>query len=151
MPLGRREVLAIALLATSIRCDEGRKPEQARETTQPSRATLRQLSGTVRVKRAAGDDWVAAAEQMPLYENDKVRTGTKGAARLDFENGTSVGIGEDALVGIAETRLTPETERSDLTILQGRIEAELGDPEHKSLSLTTPSAVVRAGREIVFQ
>src|SRR4051812_407984 len=38
------------------------------------RAWLQQPSGTVSVKRAAGDEWITAAEKMALFDNDKVRT-----------------------------------------------------------------------------
>lgn len=115
------------------------------------RATLKGLQGDVRLKRAAGDDWERAREDAPLYENDKVRTEAGASATLAFAEGHSVVLGDNALVAIAETRPRPGQARTDLTVLQGRIDAELQDAQRQSLTVTTPSATVRAGREVVFQ
>jgi hypothetical protein len=52
---------------------------------------------------------------------------------------------------VAETRPRPGLERTDLTVLKGRVDAELETPNTQSLSVTTPAATIRAGREIVFQ
>lgn len=114
------------------------------------RATLKQVSGTVLVKRASGDDWLPARNGIELFENDKVRTASGATARLDF-GGSEVEVGEDALVAIAETRPRPGKDRTDLTVLKGQVDAELGDASRDSLSVSTPAATVRAGREIVFQ
>ncbi|MBI3185672.1 MAG: FecR domain-containing protein [Myxococcales bacterium] len=103
------------------------------------------------VKRAAGDDWIPAAQDLELHENDKVRTAAGAAARLDFDNGSVVNVGEDALVSVAETRPRPGLERTDLTVHKGQVDAELDEPAKHSLSVGTPAATVRAGREIVFQ
>jgi hypothetical protein len=88
---------------------------------------------------------------MALYENDKVRTPTGARCAIEFSNGSSVELGEDALIGIAETRPRPGQERTDLTILKGKVNAELPDASKQSLTVSTPAATVRAGREIVFQ
>lgn len=118
-------------------------------TAQP-RAQLRSLRGSVMVKRAAGDDWIEAAEKMALFENDKVRTAAGSQADVVFPSGSHLVLGPESLIGIAETQVRPGQERSDVTVLQGRIDAEL-DQSAQSLSVTTPAARVRAGREIVFQ
>jgi hypothetical protein len=113
------------------------------------RAQLKGLHGDVKVKRAAGDEWLPAQEDMSLFENDKVRTVAGAGAQIVFTQGSMVSLGEDALISIAEARRGQP--RTDLTVLQGRVDAELADPAHQSLSVTTPTATVRAGREIVFQ
>jgi hypothetical protein len=115
------------------------------------RATLAAMSGAVTVKRAAGDGWSSAVEGMELFENDKLRTARGASAQVRFESGSALTISEDALVGIAEFRLRPGGDASDVTVLKGRIDAELPNPKEQSLVVTTPSATVRAGREIVFQ
>jgi hypothetical protein len=115
------------------------------------RAQLQGLQGDVKVKRAAGDEWLPAQEGMALFENDKVRTVAGAGAQIVFTQGSVVSLGEDALISIAETRPRAGQQRTDLTVLKGRVDAELADPTHQSLSVTTPAATVRAGREIVFQ
>ena len=126
------------------------KPVAAVKAMAP-KARLGRLVGTVLVKRAAGDDWITAVDRMDLYENDKVRTASGASALVEFANGSFMTLGEDALVAIAETRPRPGVDRTDVTVLKGRVDAELDDASKKSLSVSTPSATVRAGREIVFQ
>lgn len=132
-------VEAVETVATAV-------PERAR-----ARARLTELRGDVQVKRASADDWAAGTNEMELYENDKVRTVAGASAKVAFENGSHVTVGENALVSIAETQTRPGEERSDLTVLEGRIDAVLPDADKHSLTVTTPTATVRAGREIVFQ
>lgn len=123
----------------------------AQEPPAVPRATVANVVGEVTVKRAAGDSWMAASESMNLFENDKLRTAPGASAVLRFTSGSALTLGEDALIGIAEARPRPGADRSDVTVLKGRIDAELSNDETQSIVVTTPSATVRAGREIVFQ
>ena len=146
--------LCLTLLAAGVACRKPSPdtPSVADAAPAPApRATLQQLKGTVSVKRAAADDWTGAAEGMPLGENDTVRTGTGATALVRFPNGSSVVMGEDALIGIAETRGSPGRDRTDLTVKRGTVDATLDRPATQDLSVGTPAATVRAGREIVFQ
>lgn len=128
------------------------KPSAARATGDASsKARLRQVSGDVRLKRASDDEWVTAPADTRLLANDKVRTLRGGSAAIEFLNGSVVHLGSDALIGIAETHPPPGRDPSDLTLLRGDLDAELADPSRQSLSVNTPMATVRAGREIVFQ
>ena len=88
---------------------------------------------------------------MELRENDKVRTSASAGARIEFTSGGKATLGEDGLFVIAETRVRPGAERTDLTVLKGRVDAELVDVQHQALSVTTPNVTVRAGRKIEFQ
>lgn len=145
----------VLLGAFSVGCPADEKPMASVQTPAVPppvrRAQLKGLQGDVKVKRAAGDEWLPAQEGMPLFENDKVRTVAGAGAQIVFANGSMVNLGEDALIGIAETRPRPGKERTDLTVLRGRVDAEMEDPARQSLSVTTQAATVRAGREIVFQ
>lgn len=141
---------AALLVAAAAGCTGG--PEPATDAgAMVARARLAYVSGKVLVKRSNGDGWIDAVESMDLYDNDKIRTASGAAASLAFANGGSVALGEDALIAIAESRIRPGLERSDVTVLQGQVNAELPDAKRHSLSVATPSATVRAGREIVFQ
>lgn len=144
--------MCAALLWAACTAEDTAPPTAAAASSpvRSPRATLKQVSGTVMVKRAAGDDWLPARDGIELFENDKVRTAAGATALLDF-GGSEVEVGEDALVAIAETRPRPGKDRTDLTVLKGKIDAELDDASRDSLSVSTPAATVRAGREIVFQ
>jgi hypothetical protein len=146
--------LALALAALPVGCTADEKPAAPAPRPAPApvpRAHLKTLQGDVKIKRAAGDDWMNAQEGLPLFENDKVRTVAGASTQIVFANGGTVNLGPDALIGIAETRARPGQERTDLTVLKGRVDASLEKPSTQSLSVTTPSATIRAGREIVFQ
>jgi hypothetical protein len=143
--------LCLTLLAAGVACRKP-SPDTPDAAAAPApRAILQQLKGTVSVKRAAADDWSGASEGMPLGENDTVRTGTGASALVRFPNGSAVTVGEDALIGIAETRGSPGRDRTDLTVKRGTVDATLDRPATQDLSVGTPAATVRAGREIVFQ
>ena len=148
-------MLALALSASPLGCTADEKAPAPASSARPApapRAHLRSLQGAVQVKRAAADDWSPAQEDLPLFENDKVRTEAGARADLVFaSDGGTVHLGADSLIGIAETRLRPGQQRTDLTVLRGRIDAELERPAAQSLSVTTPAATIQAGREIVFQ
>ncbi|MCP3103762.1 FecR family protein [Myxococcus sp. K15C18031901] len=148
-------LLALALTASPLGCDSEDKPEASAPATAPlpaPRAHLRGLKGSVQIKRATADEWSTASDNVPLYENDKVRTEAGAGADLVFAgNGSTVHLGGDSLIGIAETRPRPGRPRTDLTVLRGRIDAEVERPATQSLSVTTPAATIQAGREIVFQ
>lgn len=138
-------------MALAFACNDAKQAAAAPVDHPPTRAHLKQLTGTVKVKRAAGDEWITAVDLMELYENDKVRTEASASALVEFSSGSFVTLGGDALIAIAETRLKPGQDRADVTVLKGRIDAQLDDADKKSLTVSTPAATVRAGREIVFQ
>ena len=60
-------------------------------------------------------------------------------------------LAQDTLLGIAETRAAPGRPQADVTVLRGAVDATLDRPANQSLTVGTPAATVRAGREIVFQ
>jgi len=145
--------LCLTLLAAGTACRKASPGGMPADAAPPAaaRATLQQLKGSVSVKRGAADDWTLASEGMALLENDTVRTGARASALLRFPNGSSVLVGEDALIGIAETQGAPGRDRTDLTVRRGTVDATLDRPATQDLTVGTPSATVRAGREIVFQ
>lgn len=147
-------LLALALPALPIGCTAEEKPPapSVPVARMPDpRAHLKEVRGDVKLKRATGDEWQSAREGLPLFENDKVRTSAGASARVTFANGSTVNLGEDALIGIAETRPRPGMERTDLTVLKGRVDAALDTPTTQSLSVSTPATTIQAGREIVFR
>jgi hypothetical protein len=145
----------LGVVLVAVACTEGPKdaasPDAGVADSGQLRATLTRISGSVMVKRYNGDDWQTAVEAMALYENDKVRTAAGASATVNLNTGGSVALAEDALIAISETRTRPGLSRTDVTVLKGRVDAELSDGQRQSLTVGTPSATVRAGREIVFQ
>ncbi len=130
--------LCLPLLVCAPACRRDAQAPPAPAPKQSVRATLAQVKGSVSVKRATGDEWQTAANGTTLYDDDKLRTERGGSAELHFPSGTVVVVSEDTLLGIAETRAA---EHGDVRL----------GPANQSLTVGTPAATVRAGREIVFQ
>ena len=143
--------LCLPLFVCVPACRRDAKAPPAPTPKQSVRATLAQVSGSVSVKRAAGDEWQAAVSGTALYDDDKLRTERGSSAELRFPSGTVVVVSEDTLLGIAETRAAPGRPQTDVTVLRGAVDATLDRPANQSLTVGTPAATVRAGREIVFQ
>ena len=100
-------VLALSTLGGGCPAEDKPPPPLQHAPAAPvpvRRAQLKGLHGDVKVKRAAGDDWLPAQEDMPLFENDKVRTVAGAGAQVVFTQGSMVSLGEDALISIAEAR-----------------------------------------------
>ena len=60
------------------------------------------LDGTVRVKKANGNSWVAADYNIPLEKGDVVQTSSEGMAKVVFNDGTSYTVKQDSLIVIEE-------------------------------------------------
>jgi len=60
------------------------------------------IDGTVRVKKATGNSWVAADYSVPLEKGDVVQTSSEGMAKVVFADGTSYTIKQDSLIVIEE-------------------------------------------------
>src|SRR5689334_21951358 len=111
-------------LALAVACGSDKPAVAPSPKVAPiARAALKRVVGQVLIKRAAGDDWAPAKDAMELYANDKVRTAVGASAVVEFTNGSSVSLGEDALIGISETHLRPGQDHTDLTLLKGHIDA----------------------------
>src|SRR2546426_5969516 len=61
-------------------------------------ATLVDMERTVKAKRASDLSWEDAKQQMPLYENDAVRTFEKSAATISFGPDDLLDVDQNALV-----------------------------------------------------
>ena len=65
-------------------------------------AHITALDGTVRVKKANSNTWVAADYNVPLEKGDVVQTGPEGMAKIVFNDGTNYTVKQDSLIAIEE-------------------------------------------------
>src|SRR5262249_60146795 len=103
---GPRVAVRLALPCPSA-CRRDANPAPPPAPRLPVRASLGQVKGSVSIKRAAGDDWVAASAGTVLHDDDKLRTGSGASAELRFPSGTGGSVSGDTRVGISETRGVP--------------------------------------------
>lgn len=80
----------------------GMAPTPGAGTITAQQAHFTALDGTVRVKKATGNSWIAADYKVPLEKGDVVQTGSEGMAKVVFNDGTSYTIKQDSLIVIEE-------------------------------------------------
>lgn len=79
----------------------GAEHPKAVATTAPQ-AHFTSFDGTVRVKKANSNTWVAADYSLPLEKGDIVQTQSEGIAKIAFADGSTYSIQPDALITIEE-------------------------------------------------
>jgi glucodextranase-like protein len=93
--------------------------------TERSVATLAGFERTVRTKRASGLAWEDAREDLPLYENDAVRTFEKSAATIAFGRDDLVEVDQNALVVIKSHEVEGGEGEISLALLSADFLADL--------------------------
>ena len=102
------------------------------------------------MKRADSDEWLPVAMGATLSREDKIRTSKGAAAVILFDEGTELAIDEGSMVAISD--LPAEAPRKGgITLLRGKVDAEVDRNRSSDFSVKTPAAVARATKEIVFQ
>jgi hypothetical protein len=66
----------------------------------PQQAHFTALDGTVRVKKASGNTFIAADYNLPLDRGDVVQSSSDGIAKIVFTDGTSYTVKQDSLIVI---------------------------------------------------
>lgn len=68
----------------------------------PQQAHFTALDGTVKVKKASSNTWVAADYGVPLEKGDVIQTGSEGIAKVVFTDGTSYTVKQDSLIVVED-------------------------------------------------
>ena len=68
----------------------------------PQQAHFTNIDGTVRVKKASSNTWVAADYSLALERGDVVQTSSEGIAKVVFTDGTNYTVKPDSLIMIQE-------------------------------------------------
>jgi len=102
-------------------------------------AVVRGLGGKVDVLRGGAVDWVTLGDGSGLYEDDRMRTFKGAWARLQFDGGSSLRVGEETMI----------TFGGGVTVERGVVEGELA----AGLRLKTPTleAETATSRDIEFR
>jgi len=91
-------------------------------------ARFTSFDGTVRVKKANSNTWIAADYGLPLERGDVVQTMAEGIAKVAFGDGSTYSIQPDSLITIEEntTNAAQQTQVS-VRIETGTLELNTGD------------------------
>ncbi len=118
-------------------------------------AQLSQIRNTVKSKRAEAIAWRTAKEGKFLYDRDAVQTLNRSAALIEFDEDTTLDMGENTLVIIKRLAQDPlfNEKRSFTVLVDGELRGKLAESEQRSvhLEIDTPGAKVRTQSELVAQ
>jgi hypothetical protein len=132
--MGRGALFGFALLAA---CRSG--GDGAATAARARVALVQALGGKVDVLRGGAIDWVTLGDGSGLYEDDRMRTFRSAWAKLAFDGGSALRIGEETLIAFG----------GGVTVERGVVEGELAG----GLRLKTPALEAEAvtPREIEFR
>ena len=127
-------VLIFALLAS---CRSG--GDGAGAASRARVALVQGIGGKVDVLRAGAVDWVTLGDGSGLYEDDRMRTFKGAWAKLAFEGGSALRVGEETMISFG----------GGITVERGSVAGQL----HAGLQLKTPTleAETAASRDIQFR
>ena len=84
------------------------------------KGTLTEMTGTVEILKSGEEVWLPAAENIPLTQGDRVKTGSDSAAEITLDNGTIIKIEEDADLTLMLLLYAKEQEETKLHLTKGK-------------------------------
>jgi hypothetical protein len=94
----------------------------------PQQARFTSFDGTVRVKKASSNTWIAADYSLPLETGDVVQTMAEGIAKVAFADGSTYSIQPDSLVTIEENSTNAQQQTEVAVRLEtGTFQLNTGD------------------------
>ena len=106
--------IAALIAAPVLRAHSSRGSEDAAQSPQPAKllhirvVRLSFAEGTVSVRRPGSDQWAAATVNTPLQEGFTVATARNSFAEVEFENGSTVRLGEGSSLDFTQLALTQD-------------------------------------------
>ena len=85
------------------------------------KCTIKSLIGDVNIRRGTAVNWVDARPNMPLRENDAIRTLIESEILLETSEGTSLKVGENSTIEMAVFSAKGETQNTKIKILSGSL------------------------------
>ena len=89
------------------------------------KCTIKQLVGSVKIRRGQSAVWTDARPQMPLKESDAVRTFVESEAELETSEGSIIKIGENSTVELKTLQGNARKENTSLNIMNGAVLANV--------------------------
>ena len=111
------------------------------ETESEVKCKIKEIRGTVEVKKAGSEEWIPATKDMEISEGDKISTGFRSKCSLIFGDDTEFMV--KSLTQMTVNRFTKEGDT-----IEGRIYLRIGDirlkvkedqPVKTDLKVTTPN------------
>jgi hypothetical protein len=97
-------------------------PETEALTSAQTQAKFVNLDGRVQVKKVNSVTWVDADYHTTLDKGDLIQTGSDGAARVTFADGTEYTINKDTLITVEENTVTRDYSNTKVRINTGAVD-----------------------------
>lgn len=97
-------------------------PEAEMVATNQTQAKFVNLDGRVQVKKVNSVTWVDADYHTTLDKGDLIQTGSDGAARITFADGTEYTVNKDTLITVEENTVTPDHSNTAVRINTGAVD-----------------------------
>ena len=97
-------------------------PEKEMIANAQTQAKFVNLDGRVQVKKVNSVTWVDANYHTTLDKGDLIQTGSDGAARITFADGTEYTVNRDTLITVEENNVTPDHSNTAVRINTGAVD-----------------------------
>lgn len=97
-------------------------PEAEAMATAQTQAKFVNLDGRVQVKKVNSVTWVDADYHTTLDKGDLIQTGSDGAARITFADGTEYTVNKDTLITVEENNVTRDHSNTAVRINTGAVD-----------------------------
>ncbi len=97
-------------------------PEAEALTSAQTQAKFVNLDGRVQVKKVNSVTWVDADYHTTLDKGDLIQTGSDGAARVTFADGTEYTVNKDTLITVEENTVTRDHSNTKVRINVGAVD-----------------------------
>jgi hypothetical protein len=97
-------------------------PEAEAITNAQTQAKFVNLDGRVQVKKVNSVTWVDADYHTTLDKGDLIQTGSDGAARITFADGTEYTVNKDTLITVEENTVTRDHSNTAVRINTGAVD-----------------------------
>jgi FecR protein len=97
-------------------------PEKDMVATAQTQAKFVNLDGRVQVKKVNSVTWVDADYHTLLDKGDLIQTGSDGAARITFADGTEYTVNKDTLITVEENNVTADHSNTAVRINTGAVD-----------------------------
>ena len=87
----------------------------------PRNCTIKNMIGTVKIRRNGTVNWIAARPRMALKERDAIRTFIESNAELQTDEGTIIHVSENSTLELSRFQSQQETQNTKIKIMNGAL------------------------------
>lgn len=105
--------------------------QQVPDSTYPQIVRISYLEGEVRVARASENEksskpqWDDAVMNLPIQEGDSLTTGKDGRAEIEFEDASTIYLGENSVLNFEDLHTTAGVPHSEVALVSGTVTTHL--------------------------